>query len=122
MESDRNGYQRMWSSEIGDSRPTQLRFGLTTHDGRPVKFLVQLEYEHDDGYRPVARFDHERGGPPYRDVRLRGLHLDVYDPNGEQRFKRTDFEPINERDAVPAAESYLRAHYERLINRYEGWI
>jgi len=121
FESD--GYGRTWTAETDSDYPTRIRFGLTTIDGRPIRFLVQLEYRHgDDDWRPVARFDHERGGPPYRNVTISGLHLDVYDPNGVQRFKRTDFDPIEEKAAMGAAETYLNVHHERLVSRYEGWL
>jgi len=113
-------YDREWTTRMDDpARATRLRFGLSTVDGRPVRFLVQLEYERDGEWRPVARFDHERGGPAYRDVEISGLHLDVYAPDGTQRRKVTGFPPIDETAAVPAAEQYLHRHYQRMIEEYE---
>jgi len=64
-------YERTWRSRIDDeAREVQLRFGLTTEGGAPVRFLVQLEYRRDGEWLPVARFDHDRDGPIYRDATI----------------------------------------------------
>jgi len=113
-------YDREWTVSTDDpDRETRLRFGFSTENGDPTRFLVQLEYRFDDGWQPIARFDHERDGPAYRDVETSGLHLDVYAPDGTQKRKVTGFPPIDEKAAVPAAEQYLHRHYQRLIEEYE---
>jgi len=89
-------YERTWRSRIDDeSREVQLRFGLTTERGVPVRFLVQLEYRHDGEWLPVARFDHDRDGPTHRNATICGLHLDIHAPDGSQKRKITDFPPID---------------------------
>lgn len=108
-----SAYEQEWIQTIKDpERDTRLRFGMTTISGAPVEFLVQLEYYYDGEWSPVARFDHERDGPQYRDVRKCGLHLDVYDPNGNQIRKLSGFSPLPANKAVPTAEQYLNHHYE----------
>lgn len=110
----------MWTTSLDDpDRETRLRFGLATIHGSPVQFLVQLEYRRRDSWKPVARFDHERHGPSYRDATISGLHLDVYAPDGTQKRKVTGFPLTEEKTAMPAAEQYLKRHYERLIEEYE---
>lgn len=113
-------YDQEWTVGLVDrDRVTRLRFGLTKEKGHPAQFLVQLEYKHSGTWHPVARFDHERRGPAYRDVVISGLHLDVYTPADEQKRKVTTFQPIDEKQAVPAAERYLKHHYNRLVEEYE---
>lgn len=123
-----NGYDREWTDDIEVGR-TRIRYGLTVERGVPIEFLVQLEYlvpggdEWNPGdWRPVARFDHDASGPEYRNVEQVGLHLDVYDPTGRQRFKKTDFPPQPANEALPAAERYLKEEHERLVRRFEGWM
>lgn len=81
-------YDREWTARRGLPAGSQLRFGLTTRDGVPVRFLVQLEHRHGERWLPVARFDHDAFGPTYRNVERAGLHLDRYDPDGHQIEKR----------------------------------
>ena len=83
---------------------------------------MQLEYRHGKAWSPVARFDHDAFGPPYRDVELVGLHLDVYTPDGEQIEKVTHFPPLPADEAMGRAEEYLHERAERLARRYEAWL
>lgn len=124
-------YHREWTDDI-ELGKTRMRFGLTVDRGTPTRFLVQLEYlvpgewireEWQSGdWRTVARFDHEAMGPAYRNVELVGLHMDVYDPDGRQRLKKTDFPPRPANEALPAAERYLREEHDRLVRRFERWV
>lgn len=119
-------YDREWTDDVEVGK-TRIRYGLTTECGVPVKFHVQLEYRiaedwNSDEWRTVARFDHDAMGPPYRNVELVGLHMDVYDPDGIQRLKKTDFPPPPANEALPAAERYLREDHEQLVRRFERWL
>ncbi len=124
-------YDREWVSDVDVGR-TRIRYGLTTKSRVPVKFLVQLEYlipGRWDGdtwipgdWRIVARFDHDVDGPEYRNVDRVGLHLDIYDPNGIQRRKKTDFPPVELRQAMKRAEQYLTREHDSLVRRYERWM
>jgi hypothetical protein len=48
--------------------------------------------------------------------------MDVYDPDGRQRAKKTDFPPVGIEQAMKRAEQYLKREHERLIRRYERWM
>lgn len=107
------GYEREWTVNV-EPGVTRIRFGLTTQRGVPTRFLVQLGYHvpgkrtgrglQSGDWRPVARFDHDVSGPGYRNLDLVGLHMDLYDPDGRQRAKKTDFPPRPAKEALPAAE------------------
>lgn len=106
---------------VGRGLPTgqRLRFGLSTTAGFPESLLCQLEYWHGGVWLMVARFDHDTSGPRYRNVSKAGLHMDVYDAEGAQIYKKTDFPPVDLRDALHYAEGYLREHRQRLVTRFE---
>lgn len=126
-----NGYGREWTSDVDLGR-TRIRYGLTTERGIPVEFLVQLEYRdpesnrgwrwNPDAWYAVARFDHERDGPAYRDIEETGLHLDVLRPDGTQLPKRHDFPPVQINQAMRYADDYLRHHHDFLIERFVRWL
>lgn len=115
-----DAYAREWTVPMDDpDRRTRLRFGITKCRGAPVHFVVQLEYRHAGSWLEVARFDHDRHGRAYADVRSEGLHLDVYDLNGNQKRKEQHFDPMPEKPAVAYAERFLKREYQRLITEFE---
>lgn len=123
-------YEREWTDDV-EVGETQIRYGLTTDSGLPVKFLVQLEYHPQSDadnkfdsrdWLAVARFDHDAAGPPYRNVERVGLHMDVLKPNGTQLPKRRDFPPIPLNQAMRYADDYLRYHHDFLIGRFVEWL
>lgn len=124
-------YDREWTDDVVFGE-TRIRYGLTTEDGVPVEFLVQLEYRVStdcdgrewpaDSWLAVARFDHARDGPPYRDVEAVGLHLDVLTPDGEQVAKRRGFPRVAVTQAIRYADGYLRDNHDLLIRRFERWL
>lgn len=125
-----DGYDREWTDDV-EVGTTQIRYGLTTEDGVPVKFLVQLEYripdDSTDEWNPgdwhaVARFDHDVTGPTYRNVDRVGLHMDVLKPDGTQLPKRRDFPPVPISQAMRYADDYLRHHHDFLIGRFIQWL
>jgi len=97
-------YDREWTTRRRLPANSRLHLGLTKRAGVSLRFLFQLEYRHEDGRLPVARFDHDAFGPAYRDVELVGLHLDLYDPDGDQIEKVTHFPPLPADEAVGRAE------------------
>lgn len=115
-------YEREWTTRRGIPSRSRLRFGLTKRTGVPVRFVVQLECYHDGTWLPVARFDHDASGPGYRNVELVGLHLDVYDTDGDQIEKITRWNPQPADEAMGEAEGYLRRHAQQYVSRFEGWL
>ena len=114
-------YDREWTDDVEVGK-TQIRYGLTTEGGVPVRFLVQLEYLVANDWRPVARFDHDATGPTYRNVDRVGLHMDVLRPDGTQLPKRRDFPPVPITQAMRYADDYLRHHHDFLIGRFIQWL
>lgn len=119
-------YEREWFVYPEDAdelpAPSRLHVGLTARGGRPIRFLVQLEYWDGNGWLQVARFDHDSEGPGYRDVERSGLHLDVYQPGGGQIEKVVSWPPEVARAAMPRAERYLRRNAEVFVRRFETWL
>lgn len=124
-------YDREWIAAV-DSGSSRIRYWLSTERGTPVAFLVQLECRIPraadressipGGWYAVARFDHESGGPGYRDVAEVGLHLDVLRPDGTQLPKRRDFPRVPIEQAMRFADDYLRHHHDFLIARLRRWL
>lgn len=107
---------------------TRLRFELTVERGVPVRFVYQLEHDHQSGVRPgeesdwrqVARMDHDAEGP--HDVREEGLHLDVYDDSGRKVAQVTGFPDMSIRQAPDYCERYLERNAAYLVsNHLTGW-
>lgn len=119
-------YQREWFVYPGGANElppdTRLHVAFTADCGTPVRFLVQLEYWNGSDWLQVARFDHDADGPAYRDVEWSGLHLDVYDPRGEQVEKIANWPPQPPNVAMGEAEDYLRRNAEYYVRRFESWL
>jgi len=115
-------YGKEWSTERGLPACSRLRLGLTTERGTPSRFVVQLEYWHAGAWLQVARFDHDRDDPAYRNVEISGRHLDIYHPNGEQVMKDESWAPEPADDAMGKAEDFLRANADQLVRRFEQWL
>ena len=122
MATWRDGVQPEWTARWGLPNDSRLRVGLTKRSGVSIRFLVQIEYNDADTLLPVARFDHDSLGPPYRNVELVGLGLDLYAPDGEQVEKVDRWAPQASNAAMGDAETYLRGNVERLIRRFEAWL
>lgn len=101
---------------------SRFRVGLTTGRGTPLRFLVQVEFAHKGRWFEVARSDHDRQGPPYRDVELSGLHIDLYHPERGQFTKRRLTGPLPADIAMGRAARYLLANAEEYVRRFEGWL
>jgi len=98
----------------------QIRSAFTTERGEVVRFLVQLEYWLDGGWRPVVRYDHDRNAEGGHDISVEGLHLDVY-RDGEKVDIEDVSGPIPPAEGFEYAEEDLRANYQRYIERFERW-
>jgi hypothetical protein len=85
-----------------------------------TKFVLQLEYQLEDGWTEVFRFDHDPTSEGGHDVRTEGLHMDVY-CNGRKVETEDVFPPLEAGDALGFAEEHLSKHSERYINRFEQW-
>lgn len=119
-------YDREWFVWPGDDtrlpQPTRLRFGYSRRGSELLRFVVQLEYWHAGKWLQVARFEHDDEGPNYRNVKEAGLHLDLYNPAGDQVEKVTWWTPQPANEAMGVADAYIREHAERLTRRFETWL
>lgn len=98
----------------------QLRTAFTTSQGEVVRFMVQLEYWLDGGWRPVVRYDHDREAPGGHDITDEGLHMDVY-RDGEKVDVVGVTGPILADEGFDAAEEDLHENAQRYIERFERW-
>ena len=118
-------YEREWFvyPEDADELPesTGLHVAYTAIGGSPVVFLVQLEQWDGRTWRAVARFDHDADGPAYREVERSGLHLDLYDPTGEQVERVAHWRPQASNEAMGKAEDYIRENADYFVRRFERW-
>jgi hypothetical protein len=83
-----------------------------------TRFVVQLEYRFDDGWREVVRFDHDPGGEQGHDVTVHGVHMDVY-RDGEKIRSPEIFPPMPPDVALSSAEEHLTQHGKRYTKRFE---
>lgn len=113
-------YDKEWTVPLCEH--ARQRNGYITQQGDIKRFLVQLEYELDDNWTEVVRFDHdsEGGEEMTHDVREEGLHMDVY-----RKGEKVDIEqvmgPISPETGFTAAEEHLEEHAEAYISRFEEW-
>lgn len=115
-------YEREWTGQRGLPDGARIRVGLTKRGGRPIRFLVQLEYEDEGEWLAVARSEHDVNGPSYRNVELAGIHIDLHQPDGQQFSKLTGFPPEPANEAMGRAEDFLRQHADAYVRRFESWL
>lgn len=115
-------YDHEWTTERGMPAGSRLRVGMTKERGSPIRFVVQLEYWHAGRWSEVARIDHDRDGPVYRNITRSGLHLDLYHPDHGQYAKASVSGPLPESQAMSDAEEYIRERAEQLVQRFERWL
>lgn len=106
--------------EITISRRVQLRRGISTERGAVVKFVLQLEYRHEDSWNEVVRFDHDPASEGAHDVTAEGLHMDIY-RDGEKVDVEHVAGPMPADAALDTAEDHLAEQAERYIKRFEQW-
>ena len=98
----------------------QLRFEMDKEDGRPTRFLVQLERLVEGEWREVVRFDHDEAGALSHDVDVEGLHMDIY-RDEEKYLVRDDFPPMRLNNAAAYAQAYIESEADRLLRRFDQW-
>lgn len=120
IEDEPREYDREFTTPV--EYHARRRLGFDTERGDIVRFVVQLEYRHDDGWRPVVRYDHDDTGESgfAHDVIEDGLHIDIY-RNGGKEATEYIAPPLRADIALDRAEDHLSANLERYITRYERW-
>lgn len=102
--------------------PLRQRVGLDIDRGVVERFVVQLEYRHDDEWHPVVRYDHDGTDESAHahDVSDDGLHIDIYRDDSKVA---TEFiaPPRPAGEAIDHAEEHLSENLERFVERYETW-
>jgi hypothetical protein len=111
-------YDREFTTPLGYR--TRRRIGYSHDHGEVTRFVVQLEYRFDDGWREVVRFDHDPGGEQGHDVTVHGVHMDVY-RDGEKIRSPEIFPPMPPDVALSSAEEHLTQHGKRYTKRFEEW-
>lgn len=98
----------------------RIRVELETVRGEVRRFVVQLEYERDDGWQPVVRFDHDPDAEHGHDVTQEGLHMDVFRDGEKYRVER-GFPPVSLSHASGYCQWFINERAERLLERFEEW-
>jgi hypothetical protein len=113
-------YDREFTPPV--SHRARRRLGFDTSRGRVTRFVVQLEYRHDEEWHPVVRYDHDGTGEGEfaHDVTDEGLHIDIF-RNGEKVATEYIAPPQSAGIALDRAEDHLSKNLERFIKRYELW-
>lgn len=102
--------------------PLRERVGRDTDHGEVTRFVVQLEYYHDDGWNTVVRYDHDAEGSEEasHDVTEEGLHIDIYRDGGTDADEFVS-PPLPAAEALDLAEDHLAQNLQRFVRRYEQW-
>jgi hypothetical protein len=102
--------------------PLQERIGFSTDRGDVSRFFVQLEYNVDDEWVEVVRYDHDPAAPDEvaHDVAKEGLHVDIY-CEGEKHATEFITGPLPPGLALDHAEDHLAKNLKRYVKRFEEW-
>lgn len=106
----------------------RIRREIDTERGEIQRFVYQLEYDiaatpagtHEPDWRTVARFDHNVSPTQGHDIRVEGLHLDLYRDGRKYRVK-TGFPPIPLSRAPDYCEWWLEEQADRVLEQFERW-
>lgn len=96
------------------------RIGYSHHRGEVTRFVIQLEYYHEDDWLEIVRFDHHPSSENGHNVTVEGVHTDVY-REGEKLRSEEIFPPMPADQALTYAEEHLATHAKRYIKRFEQW-
>lgn len=120
MTSEPREYDREFTAAV-DHR-IRRRIGFDTERGQVVRFVVQLEYAHSDGWHEVVRYDHDGTGENEfaHNVTEDGLHIDIF-RDGEKDATEYIAPPQPAAIALDRAEDHLAKNLKRFIRRYEQW-
>lgn len=118
MSDTPRGYDREYTERISDR--ARIRLGYSHDRGTVTRFVVQLEYVTDDGWREVVRYDHDPASEFGHDVSEEGLHIDVY---RDAEHYRTEYvaPPMPAGLALDRAEDHLSNNVVSFIERFERW-
>jgi hypothetical protein len=91
-------------------------------------FVSQLEYNvaatpaggTESDWRVVARFDHNADPDRGHDIRMDGLHLDVY-KDGEKYKIKTGFPPVSPTTALNFCDQFFEQNADQLLEQFERW-
>lgn len=111
-------YDREFIARTGSN--VRRRLGYSHDHGTVIRFVVQLEYQHEGEWKPVVRYDHDPSSENGHDVTEEGLHLDVY--RDEAKY-RTEYvaPPVSAGLALDFAEDHMNENAERFTRRFEEW-
>lgn len=102
--------------------PTQVRIGFDREKDAVERFVVQLEYHHDEEWHTVVRYDHDGTGESEHahDVTEDGIHIDIY--RDDEKFA-TEYVAMAQTGAKAfnRVEDHLAENLQRFITRYERW-
>jgi len=120
MSGEPRDYDRVYRRPL--IGPRQIRIGYTTDRGRVQRFFVQLEYNIDDEWHEVVRYDQDPGAPEEiaHDATEEGLHMDIY-RDGEKVDQKIISPPLPADDAFNRAEEHLTENLQGTIERFEKW-
>jgi len=99
---------------------------IEASQGQISAFCIQLEFNHgpgfneEDDWKYIARFDHKPANKTGHDIRNEGLHMDLRDPNGDDREYR-NFPPVPLLEAPDYAEEHFDEKYIEICERYLEW-
>lgn len=118
--ADPREYDREYTTTVGTT--VRRRTGLTTHEGDVIRFVVQLEYDREDDWKIIVRYDHdaEASTEMSHDVTEDGLHMDIY-RDGKKYDTEFVAPPMPAGAALDFAEDHLAENLERFIRRFEEW-
>lgn len=111
-------YDREYTTTV--SATVRRRLGYSHDRGTVTRFVVQLEYRHEDEWHEVARYDHAPESEQGHDVETEGLYIDVY-RDGKKHWTEYIAPPMPAGVALDRAEDHLTQNTVAFIERYERW-
>ncbi|MDL0131436.1 hypothetical protein PNP59_10900 [Halobacterium salinarum] len=112
-------YDREYTSSVGQR--VRRRMGYSHTSGHVTRFVVQLEYQLEDGeWAAVVRSDHDPESKHGHNVAEEGVHLDVY-RDGEKLRSEELFPSMQPSEALTYAEDHIAMHAKRYVKRFEEW-
>lgn len=94
-----------------------------------TEFCVQLEYNTNSrvtnlpsNWMQVARFDHNTSPTRGHDIRIEGLHMDLYGRGGEKVDVLHDFPRIPLQQAPKWCRGFLEEHCQQFLRNFERRI
>jgi hypothetical protein len=111
-------YDREYTTTV--SSTVRRRLGYSHDHGTVTRFVLQLEYRHDDEWKEVVRYDHDPESEQGHDVEAEGLHIDIYRDSTKYRSEYIA-PPMPAGVALDRAEDHLMQNLVAYIERYERW-